>query len=113
MLLLVRVDTGRGVVRSALRRRVRGIGRIVDSTAPTCFIELRTYASRGNPRGLLPRLDLGIPRRIKVFVYLLAAQQIARMRRRRVAARGPGRCSQPILRGQVAGGGRTEKPPLL
>ena len=33
MLLLVRVDTGRGVVRSTLRRRVRGIGRIVDYTA--------------------------------------------------------------------------------
>ena len=72
-LLLARVDTGRGDVRSALRRSRDWIGciRSWDCTASI----IRNRASSGNPRGLLPKLDLGFTCR-KSFVYLLAPQQV-------------------------------------
>jgi hypothetical protein len=50
---------------------VRGIGleQIEDCTTPTCFIKFRTCAASGNPRGLLPELDLMCM--CKEFFYFL------------------------------------------
>ena len=72
-LLPARVDTGRGAVHSALRRSRDWIGWIGSRTTlhqGTSSI-IHNWASSGNPRGLLPRLDLGSTRR-KSFVYLHA-----------------------------------------
>ena len=56
-LLLARVDTVRGDVRSALRQSRDWIGCIGSWDYTTSII--RNRASSGNPRSLLPRLDLG------------------------------------------------------
>jgi hypothetical protein len=53
---------------------ITGSDWIEDCVAPTRSLKFCTYASSGNPRGIIPQLDVGGSRR-KVFVYLYMAQE--------------------------------------